>query len=285
MKLISRHRRGWLSRRCCHLHAVIRPGSRWCRHCRGGVQQKPWSRLNKLSPIPLWRCSSAACVDSRNYEPPKREGHLWLVGRWDASSSIWGVKDTSRLPRVKAPSCFESATTSRHPRDGKLFGFFFFFWPQRPIRWSTVNAKTYTMSKSGDHAEMIYSCYTRFLRISLEGRGAHARSGLLLCLPAARVQVCDEWGTARDLCLCSVSLRTSQVVKVTHTFINASGKSESKKVRPLLQVQRKKRTELDCRSETLPEQTRLCSSPCVICWNSVGVTCRILAAETQCHPF
>lgn len=109
---------------------------------------------------------------------------------------------------------------------------FFFFWPQRPIRWSTVNAKTYTMSKSGDHAEMIYSCYTRFRRISLEGRGAHARSGLLLCLPAARVQVCDEWRTARDLCLCSVSLRTSQVVKVTHTFINASGKSESKKVRP-----------------------------------------------------
>lgn len=126
MKLISRHWRGWLSWRCCHLHAVIRPGSWWCRHRRGGIQQKPWSRLNKLSPIPLWWCSSAACADSRNYEPPEWEGRLWLVGRWDASSSIWGVKDTNRLPRVKAPSCFESATTSRHARDGKLFGFFFF---------------------------------------------------------------------------------------------------------------------------------------------------------------
>lgn len=49
---------------------------------------------------------------------------------------------------------------------------------------------------------------------------------------AARVQVCDERRTARDLSLCSLSLRTSQQLKVTHTFINVSGKSENKKVRP-----------------------------------------------------
>lgn len=41
------------------------------------VQGKPWSRLNKLSPIPLWRCSGAAFADSRNYEPPEREGRLF----------------------------------------------------------------------------------------------------------------------------------------------------------------------------------------------------------------
>ena len=129
MKLISRHWRGWLSRCCCHLHAVIRLGSWWCHHRRGGVQRKPWSRLNKLSP--LWWCSSVACGDSRNYEPPEQEGRLFgLLGgeTLPAASGVWKTRTGSLSWKhhlvLKARQQAETQGTESY-----LASFFFFFWP------------------------------------------------------------------------------------------------------------------------------------------------------------
>lgn len=105
-------------------------------------------------------------------------------------ASIWGVKDTNRLPLAKAPSCFESATTSRHASDSKLFGFFFllfFFLIFDRSGQSFASAQTHTMSKSGDRAGMIYSRYTPVppppTHISLEGGGSRRPSFCASRLP------------------------------------------------------------------------------------------------------
>lgn len=123
-------------------------------------------------------------------------------------ASIWGVKDTNRLPLAKAPSCFESATTSRHASDSKLFGFFFllfFFLIFDRSGQSFASAQTHTMSKSGDRAGMIYSRYTPVPPPPHphQFRGRGFTPAFFLCLAAARVRVCDERRAARDLSLCS----------------------------------------------------------------------------------